>query len=115
MSASDVAFSGSVPAHHHRFLVPLLFTPYADDIAARAAALSPSALRETAAGTGVVTAALLERLPEARIVASELNRAMLDVAAAEISSDRVEFRQADAQAMAFQANMFDLVVTQFGL
>lgn len=115
MSASDVAFSGSVPANYHRYLVPLLFTPYADDLASRAAAVQPASILETAAGTGVVTAALLERLPEARIVATDLNQAMLDVAGAEIGSDGVEFQQADAQALPFQANRFDMVVTQFGL
>lgn len=115
MASSDVAFSGSVPATYHSCLVPLLFTPYADDMAARAAAANPARILETAAGTGVVTAALLERLPEARIVATDLNQAMLDVATRETDSDRVEFRQADAQALPFDDGSFDMVVTQFGV
>ena len=115
MASSDVAFSGSVPATYHDCLVPLLFAPYADDLAVRAAADNPARILETAAGTGAVTAALLERLPAARIVATDLNQAMLDVAARETDSDRVEFRQADAQALPFDDGSFDLVVTQFGV
>jgi hypothetical protein len=58
MSGADAVFAGSVPALYDRCLGPLLFVPYARDIAARAAALSPGRLLETAAGTGIVTEAL---------------------------------------------------------
>ena len=50
---SDVAFTGTVPAAYDRYLVPLLFEPYAVDLTRRAARLAPANLLEVAAGTGV--------------------------------------------------------------
>ena len=58
MSAGDKIFAGSIPENYDRYLVPLIFESYARDIARRAAALSPKAVLETAAGSGVVTRAL---------------------------------------------------------
>ena len=53
MKESDVRFTGSVPLNYDRYLVPLLFKPYADELAARAARLQPRRVLETAAGTGL--------------------------------------------------------------
>ena len=51
-------------------------------MARRAAALSPKAVLETAAGSGVVTRALAPKLsPDARYVVTDLNQPMLDYAA----------------------------------
>jgi SAM-dependent methyltransferase len=114
MTATDSKFAGSIPALYDRYLTPMLFEPYARDLAARAAALGPRRVLETAAGTGAVTGALVEALPEAEIVATDLNQAMLDVAAGRLSSPRLSFRQADAQALPFSDGEFDLVLCQFG-
>lgn len=73
MQPVDVRFSGSVPANYERYLVPLLFRPYAELLAERAASLRPRRILETAAGTGVVTGALASTLPEAEITATDLN------------------------------------------
>ena len=115
MVAVDVRFSGSVPANYERYLVPLLFRPYAEELANRAAALKPRKILETAAGTGVVTNALAEAIPDADITATDLNQAMLDVAGERVGSDRVTFRQADALDLPFGDQDFDLVVCQFGV
>ena len=115
MTATDALFAGSIPALYHDHLGPLLFAPYARDLARRTAALNPRRILETAAGTGIVTEALLDAASQAGIVATDLNQAMLDVAAARIDSTRVEFRQADAQALPFADAGFDAVVCQFGV
>lgn len=114
MSGNDAVFAGSVPALYDRCLGPLLFVPYARNIAVRAAALAPGRALETAAGTGIVTEALAAALPGAEIVATDLNQAMLDIAAARGLPARVSFQAADAQALPFPAGGFDLVVCQFG-
>ncbi len=44
-------------------MVPLIFQPYADDVARRVAARQPKAVLETAAGSGMVTRALAPLLP----------------------------------------------------
>jgi ubiquinone/menaquinone biosynthesis C-methylase UbiE len=52
--------------------------------------------------------------PDAEIVATDLNQAMLDVAAARVRSPAVTFQQADAMSLPFGDGAFDLVVCQFG-
>jgi ubiquinone/menaquinone biosynthesis C-methylase UbiE len=115
MQSLDVRFSGSVPANYEHYMVPLLFRPYAELLAERAARRKPKRILETASGTGAVTAALAEALPHAEIVATDLNQAMLDVAAARVSSSAVTFRQADALDLPFDDGGFDLVACQFGV
>jgi ubiquinone/menaquinone biosynthesis C-methylase UbiE len=115
MATTDTAFAGSIPGLYDRYMGPLLFAPYAEVVARRAKALRPARILETAAGTGIVTAALHDALPDAEIVATDLNQAMLDVAADRIKSDKVSFSQADAQALPFPDASFDLVVCQFGV
>lgn len=69
---SDSLFTGSIPELHEQLLVPLIFEPYADDLARRVAALQPQRVLETAAGTGVVTRAMARLLgPTAAVVATE--------------------------------------------
>jgi ubiquinone/menaquinone biosynthesis C-methylase UbiE len=116
MSATDKVFAGSIPEIYDRFLVPLIFEPYAQDLAERLAAIGPRDVLETAAGTGVLTRAIAARLPGARIVATDLNQPMLDHAAARQPGEpRVGLRQADALALPFGDAGFDAVVCQFGV
>ena len=68
MSESDKLFAGSIPENYDRHMAPLIFEPFAADLAQRAASLSPRAVLETAAGTGVVTRALAPRLPRGRAI-----------------------------------------------
>ncbi|MEO7277244.1 MAG: class I SAM-dependent methyltransferase [Sphingomicrobium sp.] len=115
MASVNARFSGSVPASYDRFLVPLLFQPYADLMAQHAAAFAPRRILETAAGTGVVTQALATAIPASEITATDLNQAMLDVAAKRVTSRQVTFRQCDALDLPFADSSFDLVVCQFGV
>ena len=77
MQRGDAAFTGSVPELYDAHLGPLLFEPYASDIAQRVRAHAASRILETAAGTGRVTRALAEAIPDARITATDLNRSDL--------------------------------------
>jgi SAM-dependent methyltransferase len=97
-------------------LVPLIFEPYARDLAERVQALKPQNILEIAAGTGVVTRAMAASLPAAtRIVVTDLNQPMLDYARGKHTADaRLTWRQADAQNLPFEAGAFDVVVCQFG-
>jgi ubiquinone/menaquinone biosynthesis C-methylase UbiE len=116
MLESDKVFAGSIPENYDRHMVPLIFAPYATDLAERAAALSPGAVLEVAAGTGVVTRALAPKLsPNARYVVTDLNQPMLDYAASRQPPDpRITWRQADALTLPFEDAAFDLVCCQFG-
>jgi ubiquinone/menaquinone biosynthesis C-methylase UbiE len=115
MATQDIAFKGSIPAIYDRFMVPLVFAPYAEEVARRAQAVMPGHVLETAAGTGVVTEALHRALPDAEIVATDLNAPMLEVAAQRVRSSKVTFEVADAQELRFADGSFDLVVCQFGI
>ena len=78
MTASDKAFTGSIPQIYDQLLVPLIFVPYAQDLAQRISAHQPRDVLETAAGTGVVTRAMHAQLPpDVRITATDLNEPML--------------------------------------
>ncbi|MER8623261.1 methyltransferase domain-containing protein [Mesorhizobium sp. M1143] len=116
MSETDKVFAGSIPENYDRYMVPLIFEPFAADLARRAASLSPGAVLEVAAGTGVVTRALAPKLsPDASYVVTDLNQPMLDYAASRQAPDsRIQWRQADALALPFEDAAFDLVCCQFG-
>lgn len=113
---NDKVFAGSIPELYEVHLVPLLFEPYAADLAKRLGPLPLSRVLEVAAGTGVVTRALAAALPESvAVVATDLNQAMLDRAAAVGVARPVEWRQADAMRLPFADESFDAVVCQFGV
>jgi SAM-dependent methyltransferase len=115
-SSSDKVFAGSVPKVYEQYLVPLIFEPYAQDLAGRLASRPCKRVLEIAAGTGVVTRQLDAQLPqEASVVASDLNRPMLDLAASIGTKRRVEWREADAMQLPFEEQSFDAVVCQFGV
>lgn len=113
---SDKVFTGSIAELYDTYLVPLLFEPYAVDLAARLASRPPGRVLEIAAGTGVATRAMATALPEGvSIVATDLNQAMLDQASARGTVRPVEWRQADAMALPFADGTFDALVCQFGV
>ena len=116
MAQNDVAFTGSIPQLYDEHMGALLFEPYAADLAKRLSDISAGEILETAAGTGIVTQALATTLrPGVRITATDLNQPMLDHAAKKPGVGRVDFKQADAQALPFSEGSFDAVVCQFGV
>jgi ubiquinone/menaquinone biosynthesis C-methylase UbiE len=113
---TDAVFSGSIPSLYDKYLGPLIFEPYAQDLANRLSALKVARVLETAAGTGIVTRALERALsPGGSIVATDLNQPMLDHAAERLPSSRVSWQQAEAQALPFPDGAFDAVICQFGV
>jgi ubiquinone/menaquinone biosynthesis C-methylase UbiE len=112
--ASDATFAGPVPDVYEAQLVPLIFEPYAADLARRVAAGSPGRVLELAAGTGAATRALAALLPaDASIVATDLNPPMLDRARRSGTARPVEWRRADALQLPFPDRSFDAVACQF--
>ena len=115
MSASDRAFVGSIPEIYDRYLGPMLFEPYADELAGRLSGFEGEIL-ETAAGTGRLTRALIRAMaPGSTITATDLNEPMLARAAEEVRSDLVSWQPADALNLPFEDGKFDAVVCQFGV
>jgi ubiquinone/menaquinone biosynthesis C-methylase UbiE len=115
-SGTDTAFTGSVAQFYERYMVPLIFEPYAVDLAQRVARAAPRRVLELAAGTGVVTRQLAVMLDASTdLVATDLNPAMIDEAARIGTARPVEWRQADAMQIPFDDASFDAVVCQFGV
>ena len=116
MANRDTTFSGSIAEIYDTYLVPLIFEAYAADLAARVAAGPAHRDLEVAAGTGVVTRHLMPLLAEdAHYTATDLNVPMLDRARARQDDPRITWQQADAMALPFEAESFDVVLCQFGV
>ena len=114
-AGGDQVFTGSIPGVYDADMVPLIFAPYAKDLARLVAAKPPARLLEIAAGTGAATRALDAALPSTTaIVATDLNPAMLAQAAATWKGRGVEWRPADAMQLPFEDASFDAIACQFG-
>lgn len=120
-SSQDTRFVGSIPEIYDRYLGPMLFVPYAEDLAARLHLPSRApAVLELAAGTGILTKCLYDRLPhDAALVVTDLNEPMLAVAQRKLpatgSGPDVIWQMADGTALPFADSRFDAVVCQFGV
>jgi SAM-dependent methyltransferase len=110
---ADTSWLESMPEVYDRCLGLATFAPYAADMALRAADVPHDQVLELAAGTGIVTAGLVEALSDAEITATDLNQAMVTYAAARTPGPRWEV--ADAQDLHYADSVFDLVVCQFGV
>ncbi len=115
MTTNDARFHGNIPATYDRYMVPMLFEPYAVDLAQRLAKNRPHLILEVAAGSGALTRAIASALPLAEIIATDLNQPMLDVAASKQIAGHVVWRQADALSLPFPDRTFDVVTSQFGV
>lgn len=117
MTDPNAVFAGSIPENYDRHLGPVLFEPYARDLARRLPAAEGARLLEVACGTGIVTRHLKERLPAAsRFVASDLNPPMIDHARRKLKdAPGIEWHPADACELPFPDKSFDALVCQFGL
>lgn len=117
MSEKDARFVGHIPENYDRYLGPLLFEPFAENLVHRLRVPPDGTVLEVACGTGVVTRRLRENLPSsASIVATDLNPPMLDYARAAVNAGTsVQWRQADAQALPFDDDSFNAILCQFGI
>ena len=111
------SFTGGIPAAYDRHLGPVIFEPYARDLARRVPIHENVRLLETACGTGIVTRRVLDHVPTSgKLVATDLNQAMIDYAKGALPQDpRLEWRTADAQSLPFPNASFDCVYMQFGI
>ena len=117
MKEDHAQFAGSIPAAYDRYLGPVLFQTYAEDLAARLQVPENGSVLELACGTGIVTRELRNRLPATvKLIASDLNEPMFQQAALKFAEgEAVEWRQADACSLPFGDGIFDAVVCQFGI
>ena len=116
MTDRHVAFVGDVPRNYDRYLGPVLFHGFADDLVARLEMKPGMRVLETACGTGIVSRRLAARLRSTgSLMATDLNDAMLAYARTQAPARHVEWQPADATRLSFPDASFDAVVCQFGL
>ena len=117
MSDNSAEFIGDIPKHYDTGLGPNIFVDFADRLAGAACAGPATNVIELAAGTGILSRKLRDRLPaEARFLVTDLNAPMLEVARRKFSEgENVDFAVANAMDLAFEDAEFDLMVCQFGV
>jgi len=117
MTSDSTAFTArSVAEKYDRYLRPLLFEPFAEDIVSRIKGKNYNDVLEIACGTGSVTRHLKKALPaNTKLVATDLHPEMIKVAADTMPNETINWQTADAQQLIFPDETFDLVVCQFGL
>ncbi len=116
MSTENI-FNGSIPSTYHEYLVPLIFSDYAEDLVSRVSVPDGATILEIAAGTGVLTECLANRLPSGVIIiATDLNSTMLDVARENLAKyNNISFNVANAIDLHYNDDSFDVVLCQFGV
>ncbi len=89
MKEEHARFSGSIPAAYDRYLGPMLFQPYAEDLVARLPTKTTTSVLELACGTGILTRVLRTYLPsKVKLIATDLNDPMFRQAAAKFGKGR---------------------------
>lgn len=112
---SIASFTGTVPSNYERFLGPFLFEPYAIDMVLRLQDKKYSEILELACGTGRVTSHLARSVKYDELTATDLNSDMIEVAKNIVTDKNIKWMAADALALPFPGESFDLVVCQFGI
>jgi SAM-dependent methyltransferase len=112
-AGQEARWAAAMPDTYDEPLGPALFAPFARKVAGRAAGPRPRSVLELAAGTGILTAELVARLPGVPVTATDLNGAMVSYGSRQVPAAR--WRTADAQSLPVPDGAFDLVVCQFGV
>jgi len=113
---SDKVFSGHMAELYHSHLTPLIFDSYARGMAEIVSQEEVSSVLEVAAGTGVVTRAMVDALgSDVSILATDLNQPMMDFAQSFRQDTNVRWELADALSLPMDDGLFDVVACQFAV
>ncbi len=115
MSTNDtVQISTTAAGIYDEFFVPALFSQWADKVVTAAEIRSGQTVLDVACGTGVLTLAAKQAVgDQGAVTGLDINPGML--AAASSKSKAVDWRIGDARSLDFADDVFDHVISQFGL
>jgi ubiquinone/menaquinone biosynthesis C-methylase UbiE len=109
---------GQGPQSYERYLVPVIFTPCAEQLLDLAAVRPGERVLDVACGTGIVARGAATKVGAGgSVVGTDLNEGMLEVATA-VTADApvgIQWHAADAAALPLPDGAFDLVCCQQGL
>lgn len=114
----DKASIGQVTSNaaeiYEEFFIPALFSHWAHKVADSAQIVQGQRIFDVACGTGILARTIAERVGTAdTVVGLDINDGMLSVARSK--NPAIEWRHGSAEALPFNDNSFDVVVSQFGL
>lgn len=99
---------------YEAFFVPALFGEWGSRLADAARIQPGQRVLDVACGTGVLARAVAERVgPAGEVIGLDINEGMLAVARR--LAPQIEWRSGPAEALPFEDNSFDAVVSQFAL
>src|SRR5262245_31139717 len=110
--------SGSAPEAYEHYLVPTLFTPWAEDLVDRMALRPGERVVDVACGTGIVARLAAHRInPGGVVTGLDLNPGMLSVARSlpPPADVTMEWREGSAMTLPFANATFNVVLCQQGL
>ena len=110
MSNTEWQLSGSTAQRYEEYLVPVIFLPWARDLLARANLGPGSDILDLGCGTGIV--ARTAHAAGHRASGVDINAPMLAVADECCHGLGIEFRQADAANLPYDAGRFDAIFCQ---
>lgn len=115
MDASEKGqVSTSAAEVYESFFVPALFEGWAERVCDAASLKPGETVLDVGCGTGVLARAALSHVsPGGKVTGLDVNEGMLAVA--ERGTPDIDWRLGPAEALPFEANTFDAVVSQFGL
>ena len=115
MVSASANFSG--PQYYNDCLGPVWFDSFAADLVRRVPEHPAGDVLEIACGTGIVTRRLRDHVtPSVRLVATDLSKAMLDYARANLEArGNIEWHEADGLKLPFEDGEFGVVVCGFGI
>lgn len=107
-------FTAGIAETYEKYLAPVFFISTSKDLVTHIPG-SPEKILELAAGTGQVTRILVERYPDAKIFATDLNPGMLDVAKRIVTGKNVSWDIVNAEEIPYSSDEFDAIICQFGI
>lgn len=115
MSESEKGQASRNPAEiYEEFFVPALLQEWADLVTDAAGIARDQRVLDVACGTGVLARAVMKRVGSGgSVVGLDPNQEMLAVARRK--SPNIEWREGRAEALPFDSESFDAVVSQFGM
>jgi ubiquinone/menaquinone biosynthesis C-methylase UbiE len=113
------AQGGNAPAQYEEFLVPAMFTPFAETLMVQAGVEEGSDVLDVACGTGAASRAAARRAgPGGSVTGLDLGEPTLAIARAtppEEGAAPITFKQSDAAALDVEDDTFDVAICQQGL